>query len=271
VIQSIAVLTHIYVTGFWLIVLLNSSIKKNKAKYFSGSFMMFAFVLYLGHSLFFLGQFEVYLFYDPVYLCSSLLVYPMYYQYVRLLTTDRQFNSTYLYHYIPAFIFGLVALILHRSADVGTSESIREYFKESYKVPSDYNNPLFTSQVVYLLHRLVFAGQVVTYFIGGIRLIRKYRAQILQFYSNNEFRNINWVYNIFISLVFTAILSFIFNVIGKFNLYDHDWGLLISSLLISSMLFLLGFLANEQNPVVQDLERKDREVLTAVIKEELPQ
>jgi len=271
VIQSIAVLTPIYVTGFWLIVFLNSSIKKNKAKYFLGFFMMVAFVLYLGHSLFFLGQFEVYLFYDPVYLCSSLLVYPMYYQYVRLLTTDRQFNSTYLYHYIPAFIFGLVALILHRSADVGTSESIREYFKESYKVPSDYNNPLFTSQVVYLLHRLVFAGQVVTYFIGGIRLIRKYRAQILQFYSNNEFRNINWVYNIFISLVFTAILSFIFNVIGKFNLYDHDWGLLISSLLISSMLFLLGFLANEQNPVVQDLERKDREVLTAVIEEELPQ
>ncbi|HAX96850.1 MAG TPA: hypothetical protein DCY35_10090 [Prolixibacteraceae bacterium] len=37
------------------------------------------------------------------------------------------------------------------------------------------------------------------------------------------------------------------------------------------MLFLLGFLANEQNPVVQDLERKDREVLTAVIEEELPQ
>lgn len=270
-IQAIAVLTPIYITGFWSIVFLNSSIKNNKAKYFLGFFMLVAFALYLGHSLFFLGHFDIYLFYDPVYICSSLLVYPMYYQYVRLLTTDRHFDVKYLYHYIPAIILGLIALILHISADIGHSEAIREYFRNSYKIPHDNNDPFFINQVIYIIQRLVFAGQVIFYFIAGIRLIQKYKLQILNFYSNNEFRDINWVYYIFISLVFTAILSSIFNVIGKFSLYNQEWGLLISSLLISSMLFVLGFLANEQNPVVQDLERKDREVVAEVTEEELPQ
>lgn len=270
-IQAIAVLTPIYVTGFWSIVFLNSSIKKNRAKYFLGFFMMVAFILYLGHSLFFLDHFEIYLFYDPIYLFSSLMVYPMYYQYVRLLTTDRKFSFHYLYHYVPAIIFGLIAFILHLSADKGSSDTIRDYFRESYRIPSEISSPVFINQVFYTLHRILFAVQVIFYFVSGFRLIRKYKEQILHFYSNNESRNINWVYNIFISLVFTAILSSVFNMIGKFSLFNQDWSLLISSVLISSMLFILGFLANEQNQVVEDMEGRDIEVISEIANEELPQ
>lgn len=270
-IQAIAVLTPVYVTGFWSIVFLNSSIKKNRAKYFLGYFMLVAFILYIGHSLFFLGHFDIYLFYDPVYLFSSLMVYPMYYHYVRLLTTDQHFRFFYLYHYIPAFIFGLGAFILHFSADRGSSESIRDYFKESYRFPSEFGGQIFINQIFYVLQRLLFAAQIIYYFIAGIHLIRKYKERILHFYSNNESRNINWVYYIFISLVITAILSSVFNIIGKFGLYNQHWGLLVSSLLMSSMLFTLGFLANEQSQVVQEIEGRDIEVILKSGNEELAQ
>jgi AraC-like DNA-binding protein len=257
VIQSIAVLTPLYVTGFWAIVFLSSSKKKNRAKFFLGFFMLIAFSLYMGHSLFFLANFDVYIHYDPVYITTSLLVYPMYYQYTRLLTVDSVFNSRYFFHYIPAFVMGILTVILHSVSHHQGNGHLEEYFRQSYQLNFDRSSGLFWNSLVYFFHRLVFAVQIILYFWKGYSLIKKHRERLLNYYSNQERRGIKWVSNIFISLVIVAILSSAFNIIGKFMFLNHPHILLIPSFLFSSMIFILGFLANGQDQIVREIELAD--------------
>lgn len=255
-IQEIAVLTPLYVTIFWALVFLNSARRKNRAKYFLGFFMAVCFSLYLGHSLFFLGRFDDYLHYDPLYITASLLVYPMYYHYIRLLTKDDAFTLSYLRHYIPALFFLLSGYMVHIGVHDTAHSDIEGYFRTSYRFP-DPKGAYFISQVYYFLHRLVFATQVFLYFTLGYKLIRNHRERILHFYSNQEDRNIIWVTVIFVSLILTALMSFSFNIIGKFQFYNSETALLLPSLIFSSLIFVLGFLANGQDQLVREISLAD--------------
>ncbi len=256
-IQHIAVLTPLYVTGFWALVFLVSSLKKNRARNFLGFFMATAFLLYLGHSLFFLNIFDLYVHYDPVYIAASLLVYPMYFQYIRLLTLDTRWSARYLLHYIPAIGMGILGVILHQVSHVSVHEDIELYFRESYRLNFESDNSLFWNSMFYLAHRIIFAFQIIIYPTIGFLFIRNHKERLLNYYSNHESGSITWVSNIFISLVIMAILSSVFNVIGKFSFLHHENSLLIASLLFSSMIFIMGYLANGQNQIIREIVRAD--------------
>lgn len=256
-IQAIAVLTPLYVCGFWALVFLNSSSKKNRARHFLGYFMAIAFLLYLGHSMFFIGRFDIYIQYDPVYVTTSLLVYPMYYQYIRLLTSDSRYLLKYLIHYIPAFLAGATSLYLHYRFMQTANVDIETYFRESYIISFDTSSPYFWNRVLYIFQRTVFAIQIFAYVIAGYLLIRKYHDRLVNFYSSHENRSMQWVNYVFLSLAAMAILSSVFNIIGKFAFLHHNYSLLIPSLLFSTMLFILGYLANGQNQIVREIELAD--------------
>lgn len=256
-IQAIAVLTPLYVCGFWGLVFLNSSKKKNRARHFLGFFMATAFFLYMGHSLFFIERFDLYIHYDSLYITTSLLVYPLYYQYIRLLTVDTRWNTKYLFHYIPALFFGVSVFLLHLIKHNEIHGNIEEYFKESYNLSLGAQSPFFLNRMAYGFHRLIFMVQVVGYFFGGYFLIKKYREQIKDYYSNHESRSMIWVNNVLLTLALMSILSIIFNIVGKFTFLHAEKSLLLPSLLFSGMIFLLGYLANGQNQVIRDIVQSD--------------
>ena len=256
-IQEIAVLTPLYVCAFWGLVFLNSNKNKNRARYFLGFFMVAAFFLYLGHSLFFIGRFDLYIHYDPLYITTSLLVYPMYYQYIRLLTVDTRWNGKYLLHYIPALIIGISVFLLHQIVHNEIHFSNQQYFKESYNLSIDFTSPFFLNRLVYGFHRAIFLAQVVGYFFGGYFLIIKYRVQVKDYYSNFENRSMIWVNNILFTLAIVSALSFVFNIIGKFTFLQEEKLLLIPSMLFSGVIFLLGYLANGQNQVIREIVQSD--------------
>lgn len=255
--QYIAVLTPLYVTGFWALVFLVSSMKKNRARNFLGFFMATAFFLYLGHSLFFMNKFDLYVHYDPVYITSTLLVYPMYYQYIRLLTVDTRWSAKYLLHYIPAFVMGLLGFIIHHISHEIIHDNIELYLRESYRLNFGKDNYLLWNSLFYLTHRIIFAFQIILYFTTGYLFIRNHRERLLDYYSNHQSGSITWVSNIFVSLVIMAILSSVFNIIGKFRFLHHENSLLLSSMLFSIMIFILGYLANGQNQVISDIVEAD--------------
>ncbi len=244
-------------SGFWAIVFLSGWSKKNTAKFFLGFFMAIAFLLYLGHSLFFYAFFDQYLIYDPVYVFSSLMVYPVYYQYIRLLTVDNSIRKHYLWHYVPAFIVGSMALLVNKEcrhlAEVNSSNYFTEAYRFSFNLSSDY----FWGRLVFMLNRLIYLAQIVFYFVKGYALIKQHEKRIQDFYSNHVGRDIRWSSYIFQSFVLVAVFSILFNIIGKTAFLNNDRLLLIPSLLFSSMLFVLGFLGNGQNQVVSEISRDD--------------
>jgi len=227
--------------------------------------MLVSFLLYLGHCLFFNGLFEIYIHYDPVYIAASLMVYPMYYQYIRLLTYDDKYTRKYLLHYIPAALFLLAGYLLQAWFYGKIHPDPEGFYKISYLFPS-LESDFLVNQLYYLAHRLVFAVQVAAYLFGGYTLIRKHHERILHFYSNHEERNITWVAVVFYSLLVTSVMSFVFNIIGKFRFYSNEEALLFPSVLFSILLFVLGFLANGQDQLVKAMKMDEKAYQKADIK-----
>ncbi len=85
-------LNPVYVTFFWCLVLNSNTAKGNAPKSFLGKLMAVAFLLYLSHLFYYLPLPAVYHYADPFYLLCNLLMYPMYYIYIRLLTVDEGFS-----------------------------------------------------------------------------------------------------------------------------------------------------------------------------------
>lgn len=257
-IQSIAILTPLYVCTFWALVFLNMSMRKNRARYFLGFFMATALLLYLGHSMFFMGKYHLYIHYDAIYITTSLLVYPLYYQYIRLLTIDTRWSVQYLVHYIPALVLGLTTWLVNHEYILSSHNDAESYLRESNRIHLDVRSEFFLSNLVSTIHRVFFAVQVVAYYIMGYFLIKNYREKVQNYYSNQENRSMRWVAWIFISLLLTALLSSVFNVLGRFVFINRPEYLLIPSFLFSALIFTLGFLANLQDQVVREIAKEDQ-------------
>ena len=114
-----------YVTLFWSIILILFRRENNNTKQYLGVFMFTAFLLYLTHAVFFNGQRSAYIYFEPLYTLTSLLVYPLYYIYIKTLCGDISFKSQnlflflpqlsllYSHYFLPSFFFQFVLITLH--------------------------------------------------------------------------------------------------------------------------------------------------------------
>ena len=103
--------------------------------------------------------------------------------------------------------------------------------------------------------RIVFGIQVVVFLIYGKKLVFEYSKRINNFYSNLEHKNLHWV-NVFLySFIFTALMSTIFNIIGRSIFLESKILLLIPSFIFSVILFFIGYIGSLQNHTVYDLEQ----------------
>jgi AraC-like DNA-binding protein len=231
----------------WAIILLLKSNSGNKARVLLGYFMLVSWLFYIGSAFFFLGWWKTYVHYDPVYTICTLSIFPMYYQYIRLLTVDKNWNIRYLIHYIPALVLSLVIFIVHLFYHSKVHLNAELYFTENIFSVSRWKNPVIPA---FLMIRLLFAVQVVVYLILGTRLIKNYYQSVLNFYSNMGNKDIYWVSVLVYSFLATSLISLVFILIGRSIFYNQSWVLLVPSLLCSVILFIIGYLGSAQNQVI---------------------
>lgn len=255
---DLIIYTPMYVTGFWALVLVLSSGKKNRAKQFLGFFMILAFGVYFSHALFFQKQYIAYLFFDPVYLFSSLSVYPMYYLYIRLLTVESNLKLKSLILLLPALIFGLASAVVYMlmtSAD--RSDYVLYYLFRIKEVKAE--SELFVIQrIIFTGSRIAFLIQISFFLVLGRKLVLQYNGRIVNFYSNLESKTIVWVNLLLYSFFATSVMSIIFNVLGRSVFLNSILFLLIPSVIFSVLLFLIGFQGYMQNYTVIDLAEDEQ-------------
>ncbi len=264
---DLIIYTPMYVTGFWALVLLLSSGKKNRAKQFLGIFMILAFGVYFSHALYFRNQFSVYLFFDPIYIFSSLSVYPMYYWYIKLLTVESDFKPGNLKWFIPALSLSLTtALIYVIMAPAERSEYLLAYLFRTEEMKT--GSILLTIQrIVFIASRLIFMIQIFIFLILGRKLVLQYNSRIANFYSNLESKTITWVNLLLYSFFVTSLMSIIFNLIGRSVFSGTIFLLLIPSVIFSVLLFIIGFQGYMQNYTVVDLVADEQDQAGLSMKE----
>ena len=257
--HDLVIYTPMYVTAFWTVVLLFTPKKKNIPKHFLGLFMVVAFLVYFSHTLYFKQKFSAYLFMDPVYMFSSLSVYPMYFWYIKLLTAETRIHFKNLWLLAPAVFFSFVTLLIYSfMGDAGKSEYL-DFFLLNRMRFSELSMWPKIQAVVFISARFVFSVQIIFYLFYGRKLVIQYNHRITNFYSNLEDKTIIWVNYLLYSFVATSVMSLAFNIVGRAVFIEHSVWLLLPSSIFSVLLFFIGFQGYLQNHTVLDLKRDEEQ------------
>ena len=264
---DLIIYTPMYVTGFWALVLLLSSGKKNRAKQFLGIFMILAFGVYFSHALYFQNQYSAYLFFDPIYIFSSLSVYPMYYWYIKLLTVESDIKPGNLKMFLPALAFSLTtSLVFVLMVPSERTQYLLAYLFRTEEMKAE--TILVTiQQFVFIASRVTFMLQIFIFLILGRKLVLQYNSRIANFYSDLESKTIVWVNLLLYSFFVTSLMSIIFNLIGRSVFSGSVVLLLIPSIIFSVLLFFIGFQGYMQNYTVIDLVADEQDQADLSMKE----
>ncbi len=247
---DLIIYTPMYVSGFWALVLLLSSGKKNRAKQFLGIFMILAFGVYFSHALYFRNQYSGYLFFDPIYMFSSLSVYPMYYWYIKLLTAESDIKPGNLKMFLPALIFSLTtALVFVLMDPTERTQYLLAYLFRIEEMKAE-STLLIVQRIVFIASRATFMLQIFIFLILGRKLVLQYNTRVANFYLDLESKTIVWVKLLLYSFFVTSVMSIIFNLIGRSVFSGSVFLLLIPSAIFSVLLFFIGFQGHMQNYTV---------------------
>lgn len=252
----ILLLTPVYITFFWTIVLHFFTGRKHTPKQFLGKFMVVSLVLYLSHFFYFSGNYGIYYYMDSFYLLASLSVYPLYHIYVRLLTAETSFSwASHGKFLLPP----VVIFVFYAAGIVWISREEHYYFIKNVMGGGEVaGGPQLYLLWVYYISRGVFVVQVLYYLYTNFTFIVKNNKRLQEFYSNTEQYRLRWVQFFNISLALTSLASIAAAITGREAFASGEYSLAGPSIVFSSMLFFIGLLGIKQNSVQIELNAEDK-------------
>jgi AraC-like DNA-binding protein len=250
-------LNPVYATLFWAVVLNSVKPQGNEPKTFLGKFFVVAFLTFIAHLLYFIPLPEIYVYADSIYYLTHLLVFPLYYIYVRLLSIDHNFSLKKHCKYLLA---PFVLFVLYAAGVFFMTKT--EYINFIYNTLIEGENVtgvFLYQKIVYFVIRIAFIIQGVVYMTLSVLAVKRNQKNVDHFYSNTEddsLRKVQWL-NATVSVTMTTCV--IMEILGKEKFTGHDFFLLAPADILTITLFCIGWLGNRQRAVLlTDMEEKNK-------------
>jgi len=251
--RTILLISPVFVSLFWAIVLADHPKSHSVPRAFLGRFMLFPAAIYFTHFLYFAPLPATYPYFDAIFAYTSLLGFPMYYVYFRLLTVDKKFSlKAHGKYFIVAILVGTlysVGVLLAPKA---------EYKVWLYNQTAYADNPhIRFLAAMRILGKITYLVQVVMTVIGNHFLLKKYGAKAEQYYSdiqdgkNTNARMLNY------SMVALGIAAFIFGTLGRYSIVQHNWYIYSGWSVFSIILFYMGYMGFKQKPINPTFDSMD--------------
>ena len=257
-IQTIALLSPIYVTLFWGIIFLVQKKSDNTPRWTLGLFLIFACFLYISHAIFFSRLYHLYAFFESIYLYTGLSLYPLFYTYILKLTTLSFKTPRHLFHFIPGVLFGVVSLVI---TFILSPEQriyyVKEILIETNLKAINFNTLPGIKGYIFLLSRIVFILQTIVYLMLVIRLSNQHNKTINHYFSNTEGKKMNWVRNLSILAFAVSVAAIAFALLGRSYFIHHNLSLLIPSAFFTTIFFLIGYKGNMQREIFEMLYEQE--------------
>jgi AraC-like DNA-binding protein len=243
--RTIILLSPIYVTLFWSIALAGNNQKHSKPRQFLGRFMLFPLIIYISHFLYFYPAPNFYPYFDVVLQYASLMVFPMYYIYFRLLTVDEKFLLKVHGRFLT------IPVIIAVMYGIGVFLTPRIEFRAWLYDQNAYQS----SQHIQFLNtirtvvRITYLIQVVLSVIGNYLLIKKYEAKAEQFYSDIQDGKYNNAKMLNYSIIAMSVAAFTFTALGRQFLMPQNTIIYLGWSIFSTMLFIIGYMGIKQKPI----------------------
>lgn len=206
----------------WFVIFALCFHKADKAKRILTGFLGVCTILYLCHAYFFNDGEQSWV--EGLWIMCSLSVYPIYFIYIKQLTSSESAIANSLLYLLPA---PMVAM----------------YYWMGY-----YDEALIT-------HKIVFLVQVLLVFCFGARRLTKFDHELKEAYADTEETSTESLCFLLYCFVLTSFISAVFNSIGRQFFADSDWLLAIPSILFSTMLFAISYVGYTQKYAALQLSR----------------
>lgn len=231
---------------------------KQKSEHFLGLCMFIGVALHLSLIVYFNQNHLLYLYFDWLFLLSSLSIVPSYFLYIQSIA-KRKVRAKDLLHFAPAVIFITVYFSLFLTT---TSEEKLNYLnnflllREKHLV--NLSNPSGKLAFLFIINRIIFLSQIITYNFVSLNIFRKFKKRLQYYYSETKGRDLTWIATLTISLTIISVASTIFNVIGRSLFQDSNIILSIPSIVFSSFFFILGLTCNRKYFTIDNLNEEER-------------
>lgn len=219
-------------------------------------FMLTATMLYFGHFCYFNHYVSVLPFTDTLYSFANLAVYPMYYMYVRRVTTGRPLSFRTLLLLLPALIISLTNALLYGMMD----EDIMQQFINSYLYHESFSDskPVFLLTLTHRTAVVIFACMLLWIVYRCYKMTKAFDNELRQFYSRREGRDVSPIITLQICVLIASIGSSILNALSKSFFVDNIFVLAIPSLTFSTLLFALAYDAYKRTFTAEAFEEEAR-------------
>lgn len=192
----------------------------DKAKRTMTWFLLTDTTLYFCHAYYFIFDFSQ--FFEGLWVLCSLSVYPLFYQYICQLSSEKTFDWRKIWIFLPAFISATCI----------------------------WMGAIATGQMI---HKAVFSIQVLYVAISGYKKLKTYDQELLQVYADTNKIDTRPLRNLLLCFVIFSFCSAIFNILGKQVFHDSEWLVIIPSVFYSTMIFSLCMVVFKQKFVANTL------------------
>ena len=244
-IRTILLLLPIYITLFWSVALVGNEKEHSAPRRFLGKFMLFPLIIFISHLIYFAPYPDIYPYFDFVLQYASLLVFPIYYIYFRLLTVDEKF--TLKAHARFLMIPTIIAVIYGIGIFVTPGIEFRTWLFDQNAYP--HSSSIQFLSVMRMIIRITYLIQVVVSVSANFLLIRKYGEKAEQFYSYLQDGKYNNALMLNHSIIFMGIAAFLFTLLGRQFLFTQNTLIYAGWSVFSAMLFIIGYMGITQKAI----------------------
>ena len=203
-------------------------------------FMLTATFLYLGHCCYFNKEYSLIPLTDTVYSFANLAVFPIFFLYIKWVTTNASISPRNWWVLLPAACVSISIGVTY--AYMTKDES--DYFAGNYFYSGSYDMKTTGIWLQTRLHQLaaiVFSAELTLVLYFGERHISRFNKSVNDYYSDTENKTFTRMRNLLIYFVIISCLSFVVNLLGKSYFINHGTLLAPLSLLFGTFLFLIGY------------------------------
>lgn len=230
----------------------------NKELRVLGMFMLAVFFVFLSHSVYYHNVYEHFVFFDLLFAFCSLIVFPLYYCYIRLLTIDKSFVKRYFLYFLPAASILIINVMIY---SVMTKAERGVYFSEylfSFHAIKDSTGLFLFKRVVAITSKVIYVLQILFVCSKVVQLTSQHNEEIEGFYSYTEFRFLKWHKQIRYTFILISALSLYTAVLGRIFFHSYHLAFVFVATAYSLLLFYLAYLGYSQNKnSVEDVLSKE--------------
>ena len=257
-IKIIALLSTLFLNLYGSFFLFSASNKKFKNRFFLALFFFNSFVLFVGHFLSFNEYWNVFRYFDFIFLASLLAFYPLYYLYLFSAFNFYIVKSKWIYHFIPSILIAVLMLI---ATSITSWEHYDIYMNNNLYGTKLTSNSSLLLAYLYKGSRAFHLLQILVYNYLAIRYILKARSQINNSFSDLDSYQLRFFYIVNISFILLmSIPGFYATIIGRASFNTNEWSLLVVCLLFTTLYLILAFVGLRQIPINVNLSKNNKKV-----------